>query len=295
VNLALVDWHICPAEAVLKEKTLRKLNLIFLGLVIGAAACSSTSSEETVSSDAEVTIVETSTSEAPASMGMGRGSSMMERHRAPIPSEYADSANPVAADEQSITRGSELYITHCATCHGDGGMGDGPSGEALEPAPAPIAHTSQMMGDDYLFYRISEGGAFEPFSSSMPAWKSILDESERWDVINYVRALGSGQITPGMQMGGAAFDPEAEAANHEAMADQGVDEGVITREEADTFLKVHAEIDKLMIGDIDRSGGMDDIQSAMLEELLANERITKKEADIFVKVHETLLAAGIME
>ena len=72
-------------------------------------------------------------------------------------------------------------------------MGDGPTGETLDLPPAAIAHTSQMMGDDYLYYRVSEGGAAEPFISSMPAWKGVLDEEARWDVINYVRALDGGE------------------------------------------------------------------------------------------------------
>ena len=35
-------------------------------------------------------------------------------------------------------------------------MGNGPAAAALDPAPAPIAHTSQMMGNDYL-WRIDKG------------------------------------------------------------------------------------------------------------------------------------------
>lgn len=220
---------------------------------------------------------------------------MMERHHAPIPSEYAGLANPIPADDDSLARGSELFATNCATCHGDGGMGDGPAGEALDPAPAAIAHTSQMMGDDYLFYRISEGGAVEPFNSAMTAWKSVLDEESRWDVINYVRALGSGQVMPGQNMGGMAFDPEAEAAKHKEMAKQGVEQEVITQEEADTFLAVHTELDVLIAGDMERMGGMEDMQAAMLGELIDNDRITKKQADTFAKVHDALIAAGLME
>lgn len=111
------------------------------------------------------------------------------RHQAEIPADYAGLTNPVPADQPSLARGADLYRTNCTSCHGDGGMGDGPAGATLDPAPAPVAQTSNTMGDDYLFWRISEGGT--PFSTSMPPWK-FLDEQARWDLINYMRALGAG-------------------------------------------------------------------------------------------------------
>lgn len=228
-------------------------------------------------------------------MGMGPGGGMMERHHATIPGDYAGLSNPVPAEEESLARGAESYATQCASCHGDGGMGDGPAGVALDPAPAAIAHTSQMMGDDYLFYRISEGGAFAPFNSAMPRWQEALDEQTRWDIINYVRALGSGQVMPGAGMGGMTFDPEAEALKHEEMARQGVAQGVITQEGADTFLAVHAELDALMAEGVERMGGMDDMQTTMLAQLVENGRISQEQADTFSEAHESLLAAGLME
>jgi len=51
----------------------------------------------------------------------------------------------------------------------------------------------------------------------MITWKGILDEEARWDVINYVQALGSGQVMPRQGLGGAAFDPAAEAERQAEM------------------------------------------------------------------------------
>ena len=174
-------------------------------------------------------------------------------------------------------------------------MGDGPGGAALDPPPTAIAHTSQMMGDAYLFYRISEGGAFAPFNSAMPSWKTALEEEERWDVINYVRALGSGQIEPGRRMGGMMFDPEVEALKHEKMTKEGVELGIITQEQADTFIEVHALLDTLMYGEIDRQGSMDDMRSMLLNELKTSGQITQEQADSFTEAHDKLAAAGLME
>jgi mono/diheme cytochrome c family protein len=63
------------------------------------------------------------------------GSSMMARHHAAIPDEYAGLTNPILADEASIERGANIYTAQCASCHGDGGMGDGPA--AVSPPCYP--------------------------------------------------------------------------------------------------------------------------------------------------------------
>lgn len=228
-------------------------------------------------------------------MGMGRGG-MMARHNAPVPEAYADLSNPVTADEASLQRGAELYTTHCASCHGDGGMGDGTAGVSLDPAPAPIAHTSQMMGDGYLFWRISEGGAMDPFNSAMPGWKDALDEQARWDLINYVRALGSGAVTPRPGTGGAAFDPAAQATQQAEMLATAVSQGVLTRSEADTFDEVHTAVETLRAqGTVDLSGSMSETQTALLADLVRAETITQEQADTFVDIHNRLLEAGLME
>lgn len=126
--------------------------------------------------------------------GMMRGmdEGMMQRHRVPIPEEYAGLTNPVPATTESLARGEALYAANCASCHGDRGLGNGPAAEGLDPAPPPIAYTAQMLSDAHLFYRISEGGNEAPFNSAMPAFEDTLSERERWDVINYVRSLEGG-------------------------------------------------------------------------------------------------------
>jgi mono/diheme cytochrome c family protein len=229
-------------------------------------------------------------------MGMGRQSGMMARHSAAIPEEYAGLTNPVTVDEASLARGAELYTTHCASCHGDGGMGDGPASTALDPVAAPIAHTSQMLGDDYLFWRISEGGAMSPFNSAMPTWAATLDEQERWDVINYIQALGSGSATPRRGMGGATFDLGAEAAQRTEMLATAVNQGVITQTEADTFSQVHGALDDLMAqGMEDMNGNMTSMQNEILAELVNAGTITQAQSDAFRDIHDRLLESGLMQ
>lgn len=228
--------------------------------------------------------------------GMGPGSGMMARHHATVPDAYAGQTNPLEPTEEVLAAGEELYTTYCATCHGDGGMGDGPAGVSLDPPPSPIAHTSQMLGDDYLFWRVSEGGNMAPFNSAMPAWKGPLTAEQRWQVSTYVRALGSGNVIPGRMMNGALYDPEVEAAQRAAMLAEAVERGLITQVEADVFGDVHAAMDGLMAAGMPRAaGGMSAMQQALLTQLVNDGTITAEQAAIFDDVHERLLAADMMQ
>jgi len=227
-------------------------------------------------------------------MGMGGGNGMMTRHHAEIPAEYIGVTNPIPVDEASLERGSTLYATNCASCHGDGGTGDGPAGAALDPVPAPVAHTSQMMADDYLFWRISEGGT--SFATSMPPWK-VLDEQSRWDLINYMRALGAGTVKPGTGMGGVTFDPTVQAAYQAEMLKQAVEQGVITEAEADTFNTVHNAAEQYRVEHpevINNGGNANEREAAILAALVDEKIITQQQADAFTDIHDRLGASGLM-
>ena len=220
--------------------------------------------------------------------GMGGGSAMMSFHQAAVPAEYSGRTSPIAADTPSLARGQSAYQTYCIACHGELGMGDGVAGQTLDPKPAPIAQSSQMMPDDYLFWRVSEGGAH--FSTAMPAWAVALDEQTRWDLINYMRSLGAGQMAHG---GGAAGNASADQAP--MMAAAGVAEGLITQAEADSFLTVHTLVETGMLAQTAQSGSGIERQTAALTTLVEAQTITQEAADIFIRVRDRLLEAGVMQ
>lgn len=241
-------------------------------------------------------VVEATTSAQESGMGMGMGmmgnNNMRIAHHATIPDAYAALVNPTAADADSLERGAGIYASSCAVCHGDGGMGDGPAAAGLDPAVAPIAHTSQMLSDAYLLWRISEGGQGDPLQSAMPAWKETLDEQARWDVINYVQALGQGTVEPQHNMGGAVFDPAAEQQNRQEMLAEAMAAGLIEQTEADTFALVHTALDTLMVETGLRMQGNN--LPALLTILVERTTITQAQADTFTDVHDLLLEAGLM-
>ena len=96
-------------------------------------------------------------------------------------------ANPIPANQESVKVGEKLYITNCAGCHGISGKGDGPVGLTLNPRPAdltlhavPGVHT-----DAQLFEWITNGFP----GSRMPAWKTVISDTDRWNLVNYIRTL----------------------------------------------------------------------------------------------------------
>ncbi len=95
---------------------------------------------------------------------------------------------PVAYTVASIAAGSQLYVEHCAGCHGPAGAGDGVAGFRLPRPPADLraAHTRHHTAGD-LYWWISEGIP----AAGMPGFGARLSEEERWDLVNFVRALAA--------------------------------------------------------------------------------------------------------
>jgi len=213
---------------------------------------------------------------------MGGGDSgMMQRHHAQVPSEYAGMTSPKATDE-SLLRGAEVYKTNCLSCHGETGLGDGPAGAALDPRPAQIAHSTQMLADDLLFYRISEGGV--PFQTAMPAWKGVLTEEQIWDVLAYVRALGTGNAAQISQM---------RTQQQDAMLADALGQGAITPAQADIFRTVHNAMEDYMASNSMR-GDMTERENAALTAIVESGNVTQEQVDQFQVVHAILASGGFM-
>lgn len=93
--------------------------------------------------------------------------------------------NPVAPDSASLENGRKYYAINCVVCHGVAGAGDGPATK-YGVFPFPLA-TGPARGrtDGYIFGMIRNG------RGNMPSYNRI-EEKDRWDVVNYVRALQGG-------------------------------------------------------------------------------------------------------
>ena len=95
-----------------------------------------------------------------------------------IPDEYTDKANPLVGSDRSIEAGKQIFLTNCASCHGESGAGDGPASVSLDPPPLDLAERQKELSDGYLYWRIAEGGMMSPFNSVMPPWENVFTEEQ---------------------------------------------------------------------------------------------------------------------
>lgn len=96
--------------------------------------------------------------------------------------------NPFEGDLEATKKGAELFATNCASCHGPGGMGDGPAGMALNPKPR-----NMTVSGDYA-YGHGDLGIFRTTKygvegTGMAGWEGRMTDEECWQVVNYVRTL----------------------------------------------------------------------------------------------------------
>jgi len=100
------------------------------------------------------------------------------------PSRSARQKNPVPADDKSIAAGKEVFIKQCLSCHGPAGKGDGPAAKDLTPKPRDLSDPQiAAQTDGSIFWKLTTG------RKPMPAFETLIPETDRWNVINYVRTL----------------------------------------------------------------------------------------------------------
>lgn len=114
------------------------------------------------------------------------------------------------------TEGSSLFSRQCSGCHGAAGAGS-PMGQSLRPPATKLGDSTILAGidNDYLFWRISDGGGFAPFQSAMPAYGSILSEEQIGQLVAYIRSLES------KSEGGVVEQPATPAAGRGPGMGQG--------------------------------------------------------------------------
>jgi len=115
--------------------------------------------------------------------------------------------NPVPDQVTSVDAGYNLYQANCAACHGVHRNGDGTlAGTTPVQPPSLTAHLTQHTDGD-LFYWITNG-----LPGGMPAWAAKLSETDRWNLINYLRSInGQGPTANPSSSAGATRPTDAVA------------------------------------------------------------------------------------
>ena len=102
-----------------------------------------------------------------------------------VPAKFINMTNPYPANKESLDLGKSLYTTHCRSCHGSKGDGNGTKAASLDTKVGSFLTSvfqAQTVGEIYYKSIIGRG--------DMPKFeKKIPDEEERWAIVNYLKSL----------------------------------------------------------------------------------------------------------
>lgn len=97
--------------------------------------------------------------------------------------------NPVAATAASVDAGEALFKKYCQFCHGPTGRGDGAqTPKGMQPSNLTDAVWDRGNSDGEIF-AVIQGGAGPKFQ--MKGLKGKISEQDTWNLVNYVRKLGT--------------------------------------------------------------------------------------------------------
>jgi mono/diheme cytochrome c family protein len=88
--------------------------------------------------------------------------------------------NPLEKDPDAAAAGGILFEQHCAECHGE-------SAEGGKKGPSLRAEEVQTAEPGAIFWILTNGVV----RKGMPVW-SKLPEPQRWQLVSYIKSLGSG-------------------------------------------------------------------------------------------------------
>jgi mono/diheme cytochrome c family protein len=116
---------------------------------------------------------------------IGQNLSQAQSGQWKVPESAKKVKNPLANNATEIRKGSILFKTNCAPCHGVDGKGDGPSSATIKPPPPNLTNPWKPEDTDgALYYIISEG-----HNKPMPTWKKVLNNTQMWELVKYIRTL----------------------------------------------------------------------------------------------------------
>lgn len=103
------------------------------------------------------------------------------------PAEAKAVKNPLKKSPDVLKAGAETFRENCEVCHGPKGEGNGPTAKTLTIKPANFTDPKLMAQetDGSLFWKMSKG------RGAMPSWEDQLSDTERWQLVVYIRSLAA--------------------------------------------------------------------------------------------------------
>jgi mono/diheme cytochrome c family protein len=98
--------------------------------------------------------------------------------------ELSSIKNPT---QEMIAKGKELYDANCKSCHGENGMGDGPSGAVLNPKPRNF-HDANGWSNGRSIEELYKTLQLGIINRGMAAYE-YLSPADRFNIIHYIRTF----------------------------------------------------------------------------------------------------------
>jgi mono/diheme cytochrome c family protein len=97
--------------------------------------------------------------------------------------------NPVPSTPASVAAGKATFESFCALCHGQDAKGNGPLAPAGSNPPSLVDETWVHGSTDGEIFEMISNGPVPPIKT-MPPFKGVIQDTDIWNVINYMRSLG---------------------------------------------------------------------------------------------------------
>ena len=124
---------------------------------------------------------------------------------------------PYPPDFPDYEAGKSVYGTHCSSCHGVSGKGDGALSRNLQPPATDFTDGDVKRGLSP--FKVYNTATFGIEGTAMASFEGTIGERERWDAAFYVLSLGYPDGAPGDSLAGVS-DVARELENLSAMSNR---------------------------------------------------------------------------
>lgn len=107
--------------------------------------------------------------------------SLADATESSVPQPYREKQSPISeGDGKAVAAGQQIVQQKCISCH----AADLKGKQLGNVRSADLTRSAETRSDQFLMWAVSEGS-----DRGMPAWKSGLNDEERWQVVTYIKSL----------------------------------------------------------------------------------------------------------